>query len=225
MSWTITVRASAGSRTTPSSPWWATRSNRRGARRATPSTTTSTPKCRPSGRRRTYPGPCISRSSTGFRGSSAAGPVASTTRRRRRPRQSCRPKPRLTSKVTLRRSRPTAAPAGEHEGPVHRRLIRATLPRLPAPSRPCGASPNSPCARRLMAARESRRTAFGAAACSVPAGADRDKGRGRATATGRQAARPPGGGEGAWNRSGQPGSGGRGPGGQRQGRGDKKRSR
>ena len=206
MSWTTTVRASAGSRTTPSSPWWATRSNRPGARRATPSTNTSTPGCRPSARRRTSPGRSISRSSTGFPGS---------CRRRIRPRR------RAPSRRRSRRSNgdiesegdaeslaADGAPTGEHEGPVHRRLIRATLPRLPGAEAPVRREPEFTMRAPAHGRPGKPKNGFrggGMHRAGGPSGQGQGQGQGNGNRAGKRHGRP--GRRRCWNRSGQPGSG------------------
>ena len=118
-----------------------------------------------------------------------------------------------------------AGPPGEHEGPVHRRLIRATLPRLPGAEPPVRREPEftmrSPAHTRPAKPKNGYRGGGGG---MHRAGGPQGQGQGNADGNrGRRHGRQ--GGEGAWSRSGQPSSGGRGPGGQGPGRGDKKRSR
>ena len=223
MSWTITVRASAGSRTTPSSPWWATRSNRRGARRATPSTTTSTPRCRPSGRRRTSRGPVSAGPRRDSAGRADAGPVA---RRRSRTAAVVQADGEADvegdSRAAGGRRRARRRARGARPSPPDPRDVAQAAGRRAARR---GASPSSRCARRLMAGPASRKTAFGAAACTARVAVPgQGQGQGQRQPW-RQAARPsrrrrcleslgP-----ARLRAAVV------PGGQRQGRGDKKRSR
>jgi hypothetical protein len=118
-----------------------------------------------------------------------------------------------------------SAPSGEHEGPVHRRLIRATLPRLPGAEPPVRREPEftmrTPAHTRPGKPKNGFRGG-GMQRAGGPSGQGQGQGNAHGN-RGKRHGRP--GGEGAWNRSGQPGSGGRGPGGQRPGRGDKKRSR
>jgi len=117
------------------------------------------------------------------------------------------------------------APSGEHEGPVHRRLIRATLPRLPGAEAPPRREPeftmHAPAHGRPGKPKNGFRGG-GMHRGGGPSGQGQGQGQGDHRG-GKRHGRP--GGDSAWNRSGQPGQGGRGPGGQRQGRGDKKRSR
>ena len=221
MSWTITVRASAGSRTTPSSPWWATRSNKLGARRATPSTTISTPRCRPSGRRRTYPGALYQQVLDGI-------PRVVPTPDQAPDDEAEATVVQAEGDVDVEGDAALAAegaPAGEHEGPVHRRLIRATLPRLPGAEPPVRREPEFTMRTPAHTRPGKPKNGFRGGGMQR-AGGPSGQGQGNAHGNrGKRHGRP--GGEGAWNRSGQPGSGGggRGPGGQRPGRGDKKRSR
>ena len=118
-------------------------------------------------------------------------------------------------------------PTGQPEGPVHRRLIRATLPRLPGAEPPVRREPEftmrSPAHTRPGKPKNGFRGGGGG---MHRAGGPSGQGQGNANGNRGQRQGRPGGDGGAWNRSGQPGgSGGRGPGGQRQGRGGKKRSR
>lgn len=112
-------------------------------------------------------------------------------------------------------------PTEQHEGPVHRRLIRATLPRLPGTEPPARREPEftmrAPAQHRHGAPkgggfRGARQHGQGGASPSQPNGN---------RAGGKRHGR--GDGQGGWNRPG-PQGGGR-PGGPRQGRGGKKRSR
>jgi hypothetical protein len=119
-------------------------------------------------------------------------------------------------------------PTGEHEGPVHRRLIRATLPRLPGAEPPVRREPEftmrSPAHTRPGKPKNGFRGGGGMHRAGGPSGQGQGQGQGQGNGNrGKRHGRP--GGDGAWNRPGQPGQGGRGPGGQRPGRGDKKRSR
>jgi hypothetical protein len=116
-----------------------------------------------------------------------------------------------------------AGAEGEHEGPVHRRLIRATLPKLPGAEPPVRREPEftirNPGQRPGKPKGAFRGGGFRA---TGPSGGAPGNNGNRA---GRRHGRPGGDPQsGTWNRSGQPG-GARGPGGQRQGRGGKKRSR
>ena len=117
-------------------------------------------------------------------------------------------------------------PTSEHEGPVHRRLIRATLPRLPGAEPPVRREPEftmrSPAHTRPGKPKNGFRGGGGMHRTGGPSGQGQGQGQGNGN-RGKRHGRP--GGDGAWNRAGQPGQGGRGPGGQRPGRGDKKRSR
>lgn len=117
------------------------------------------------------------------------------------------------------------APGGQPEGPVHRRLIRATLPRLPGAEPPLRREPEftmrAPAHGRSGKPKNGFRGGGGMHRAGGPGG--EGQGQGQGNNRGKRHGRP--GGEGAWNRSGQPPSGGRGPGGQGQGRGGKKRSR
>ena len=117
------------------------------------------------------------------------------------------------------------APAGAPEGPVHRRLIRATLPRLPGAEPPLRREPEftmrTPAHTRPGKSKNGFRGGGG--------GMHRtggSPGSGQGHSPGNHAGKRHGhgrpGGDGVWNRSGQPSTGGRGPGGQRQGRGGKK---
>ena len=116
---------------------------------------------------------------------------------------------------------PDGAPT-EHEGPVHRRLIRATLPRLPGTEPPARREP------------EFTMRAPGQQRHGKPKGGGfrgpRQHGQGASPsqpngnrAGGKRHGRGEGQGQGGWNRPG-PQGGGR-PGGPRHGRGGKKRSR
>ena len=112
---------------------------------------------------------------------------------------------------------PVAVGAGspvEHEGPVHRRLIRATLPRLPGAEAPTRREPEFTIRNPGQRPAKPKGNFRG-----FRAGSGGSQGQGGSRG-GRRQSDPQGGG---WNRSGQPG-GNRGPGGQRQGR-NKKRSR
>ena len=118
------------------------------------------------------------------------------------------------------------APTGEHEGPVHRRLIRATLPRLPGAEPPVRREPEftmrTPAHTRPGKPKNGFRGGGGMQRAGGPSGQGQGK---AATRQPRQAPRPP------WGRGCVEPLGstrlrrGRGPGGQRPGRGDKKRSR
>ena len=112
---------------------------------------------------------------------------------------------------------PAGAPAPE--GPVHRRLIRATLPRLPGAEPPLRREPEftmrTPAHNRPGKSKNGFRGGGHRAG-----GSGSGQGNGPSSHPGRRHGRP--GGDGAWNRSGQPSPGGRGPGGQRPGRGGKK---
>ena len=117
------------------------------------------------------------------------------------------------------------AAGGEHEGPVHRRLIRATLPRLPGAEAPVRREPEftmrAPAVNRPGKPKGFRggghRPGGGAGAFGQSPGNHANGNRG-----GRRPGRPGGEGQGGWSRSGQP-PGNRGPGGgQRRGRGGKK---
>lgn len=115
-------------------------------------------------------------------------------------------------------------PDGEHEGPVHRRLIRATLPRIPGAEPPVRREPEFTMRTPAHTRPGKPKNGFRGGGGTQRAGGPSGQGQGHANGNrGKRHGRP--GGEGVWNRSGQPGSGSRGPGGQRQGRGDKKRSR
>lgn len=115
-------------------------------------------------------------------------------------------------------------PAGEHDGPVHRRLIRATLPRLPGAEPPVRREPEftmrTPAHGRPGKPKNGFRGGGGGMHRAGGAGGQGQGNGNRGKRHGR-----PGGEGGVWNRSGPPTSGGRGPGGQGQGRGGKKRSR
>lgn len=119
------------------------------------------------------------------------------------------------------------APSGPPDGPVHRRLIRATLPRLPGAEPPLRREPEftmrAPAHGRSGKPKNGFRGGGGMHRAGGPGGQGQGQGQGQGNNRGKRHGRP--GGEGAWNRSGQPPSGGRGPGGQGQGRGGKKRSR
>jgi hypothetical protein len=120
------------------------------------------------------------------------------------------------------------APAGEHDGPVHRRLIRATLPRLPGAEPPVRREPEFTMRTPAHGRPGKPKNGFrGGGGGMQRAGGPSGQGQGQGNANGNRGKRHgrPGGEGGVWNRSGQPGPGGRGPGGQRPGRGDKKRSR
>lgn len=133
------------------------------------------------------------------------------------------PEPEITESLQASGDVPSAsdAPPGEHEGPVHRRLIRATLPRLPGTEPPARREPEftmrAPAQHRhgkpKGGFRGPRQQGHGASS-SQPDGN---------RAGGKRQGRGEGPGQGGWNRPGSPG-GGR-PGGPRQGRGGKKRSR
>jgi hypothetical protein len=117
-----------------------------------------------------------------------------------------------------------AGAEGEHEGPVHRRLIRATLPRLPGAEAPVRREPDftirTPPTRPGKPKGGFRGGGFRSA--GPPGGGA--QGQPNGNRAGRRQGRPGGDPQGgAWNRSGQPG--GRGPAAERQGRGGKKRSR
>ncbi len=112
-------------------------------------------------------------------------------------------------------------PTGEHEGPVHRRLIRATLPRLPGAEPPVRREPEFTMRTPAHGRPGKPKNGFRGGGMHRSGGAP-GQGQGSGN-SGRRHGRP--GGEGVWNRSGQPSSGGRGAGGQGQGRGGKKRSR
>ena len=114
------------------------------------------------------------------------------------------------------------APAGAPEGPVHRRLIRATLPRIPGAEPPLRREPEftmrTPAHTRPGKSKNGFRG--GGGGVHRAGGSGSGQGNGPANHAGRRHGRP--GGDGTWNRSGQPSPGGRGPGGQRPGRGGKK---
>lgn len=115
-------------------------------------------------------------------------------------------------------------PAGEHEGPVHRRLIRATLPRLPGAEPPLRREPEFTMRTPAHTRPGKPKNGFRGGGGMQRAGGPPGQGQGTPNGNrGKRHGRP--GGEGVWNRPGQPGPGSRGPGGQRPGRGDKKRSR
>lgn len=118
------------------------------------------------------------------------------------------------------------APAGQVEGPVHRRLIRATLPRLPGAEPPLRREPEFTMRAPAHGRSGKPKNGFRGGGMHRAGGAGgQGQGQGHGNNRGRRHGRP--GGDGVWNRSGQPPSGGRGPGGQGQGpgRGGKKRSR
>jgi hypothetical protein len=120
------------------------------------------------------------------------------------------------------------APAGEHEGPVHRRLIRATLPRLPGAEPPVRREPEftmrSPAHNRPGKPKNGFRGGGGGGGMHRSGGPmGQGQGAGNGNRSGKRHGRP--GGDATWNRSGQATPGGRGPGGQRPDRGGKKRSR
>lgn len=114
-------------------------------------------------------------------------------------------------------------PPAEHEGPVHRRLIRATLPRLPGTEPPARREPEF-----TMRAPNQNRHGKGKGGFRGP----RQPGQGNSSSqpngnrtSGRRHGRG-GDGQGAWDRFGPQGGGGRhAGGGNRQGRGGKKRPR
>ena len=85
------------------------------------------------------------------------------------------------------------APTGELEGPVHRRLIRATLPRLPGAEAPVEARARVHDARPgAWPARQAEKRLSRAAACTARAarpGRARDKGKGQGNQPWRQASR------------------------------------
>ena len=169
----------------------------------------------PQRKKKDVPGRCISRSSTGFPGSCRR---RSRRRRRRRDGAACRPTPR-PSRGRCRAAGGRRRAVGRARGPVHRRLIRATLPRLPgaeppraARARVHDARPGSWAARQAEERLSRRRHA--------PRAVDRpgrDKGRAGQRQPWRQAARSsrrrrvPG------IAPASPAQGGRGPGGQRPG--------
>lgn len=109
----------------------------------------------------------------------------------------------------------------EHEGPVHRRLIRATLPRLPGAEPPARREPEF----TMRAPNQNRH--------GKPKGGfrgPRQPGQGgpaqpNGNRAGKRHGRGGGDAQGGWSRFGPQGGGGRAPGGNRPGRGGKKRSR
>ena len=111
-------------------------------------------------------------------------------------------------------------PPGEHEGPVHRRLIRATLPRLPGAEPPARREPEF-----TMRAPNQNRHGKGKGGFRGP----RQPGQGGEPNGNRPGGRRHGrggDGQGTWDRLGPQGGGGRNAGGgSRQGRGGKKRPR
>jgi hypothetical protein len=112
---------------------------------------------------------------------------------------------------------------GEHEGPVHRRLIRATLPRLPGTEPPARREPEF-----TMRAPNQNRHGKGKGGFRGP----RQPGQGHSSSQqpngnrqgGKRHGRG-GDGQGAWDRFGPQGGGRPAGGGNRQGRGGKKRPR
>jgi hypothetical protein len=113
-------------------------------------------------------------------------------------------------------------PPVEHEGPVHRRLIRATLPRLPGAEPPARREPEF-----TMRAPAQNRHGKGKGGFRGP----RQHGQGGASqpngnhAGGKRHGRGGGEGQGAWNRFGPQGGGRNAGGGNRHARGGKKRTR
>jgi hypothetical protein len=118
--------------------------------------------------------------------------------------------------------------AGEPEGPVHRRLIRATLPKLPGAEPPARREPEFTIRAPGQRPGKQRNGFRG----QRPGGMQgQSPGNANGNRAGKRHGRPGGGdGQGGWSRPGQPG-GHRGQGGHRQGqgqgqgRGGKKRSR
>lgn len=118
---------------------------------------------------------------------------------------------------------PMAAESGppEIEGPVHRRLIRATLPKLPGAEPPARREPEFTIhAPQRPGKHKNGFRGHRGASGQAPG---QSQGNANGNRAGRRHGRPGGEGQGGWNRSGQPG-GQRGPGGSR-GRGGKKRPR
>jgi len=113
------------------------------------------------------------------------------------------------------------APPGVPEGPVHRRLIRATLPRLPGAEPPVRREPEFTMRMPAHSRPGKSKNGFrGGGGVHRAGGTGSGQGNGPGNHPGRRHGRP--GGDGTWNRSGQPNPGGRAPGGQRPGRGGKK---
>jgi hypothetical protein len=111
----------------------------------------------------------------------------------------------------------------EHEGPVHRRLIRATLPRLPGAEPPARREPEftmrAPSQNRHGKAKGGFRGPRQHGQGNSPSQPNGNRAGGKRHGRGGE-------GQGTWNRFGPQGGGGRGPGGgNRQGRGGKKRPR
>jgi hypothetical protein len=115
------------------------------------------------------------------------------------------------------------SPPTEHEGPVHRRLIRATLPRLPGTEPPARREPEF--TMRAPAQHRHGKPKGGGFRGPRPPGQGASPSQPDGNrAGGKRHGRGEGQGQGGWSRPGPQGGGGR-PGGPRQGRGGKKRSR
>lgn len=122
--------------------------------------------------------------------------------------------------------------SNEPEGPVHRRLIRATLPKLPGAEPPARREPEFTIHAPQRPGKQrngfrGHRGGSGHSQHGSSAHGGSAHGGANGNRAGKRHGRPGGGdGQGAWNRTGQPG-GQRGPGGPggNRGRGGKKRSR
>lgn len=115
------------------------------------------------------------------------------------------------------------AAGGEHEGPVHRRLIRATLPRLPGAEPPVRREPEFTM-RAPAHNRPGKPKGFrgGGHRPGGAGGFGQPQGNPNGNRAGRRPGRPGGEGQGGWSRPGQAPPGNRPGGGQRRGRGGKK---
>ncbi len=86
-----------------------------------------------------------------------------------------------------------AAPAGEHEGPVHRRLIRATLPRLPGAEPPVRREPEFTMRTPAHGRSGKPKNGFRGGGMQRAGGPGSRAGAGQRPRQPGQAARPPGG--------------------------------
>lgn len=116
----------------------------------------------------------------------------------------------------------------EHEGPVHRRLIRATLPRLPGTEPPARREPEFTMRAPIHNRPGKPKGGFRGPGQPRPGGqgdGSEVNGNRAGKRHGRRGGEGQGPGPGGWSRFGQPGQGQRPPGAPRRGRGGKKRSR
>lgn len=132
------------------------------------------------------------------------------------------PEPGITESLESAADEPSAqdGPPAEHEGPVHRRLIRATLPRLPGAEPPARREPEFTMRGPAQHRHGKPKGGFRGPRQHGPGAPSQPDGN---RAGGKRHGRGDGQGQGGWDRPGPQGAGR--PGGPRHGRGGKKRSR